>query len=95
MSASAGDAQIPDPEEPGQREVPWIQRGFLAGVSTASVATRFADQGQLMSVAHLDVTQMRKQPTTDYGLGLVFHMANQGNGTIQRWVNLDVMLALS
>ena len=95
MTAAAGDAQIPDPEEPGQREVQWLQRGFICGTSVASATTRFADEGQFMSVATLDIKQMRKQPTADHGLALVTHVTNLGDGNVQAWINLDCMLALA
>jgi len=94
-SALPGDGQIPDPEEAGTREVPWIQRGIFLGTSVAGATTRGADQGQDLSYSRLDINQMRKQPTTDYQLVLITHATNLGDGTIQGWVNLDVMLALA
>ena len=96
-AASAGDALIPDPEEPGTREVEWLQRGFLQVLLPEDAITASAPSlGQFGGDVTLDITQMRKQPTPDYRLVLITHgtfLATGGN--LQGWVNLDTMLALS
>ncbi len=94
-TASAGDAQIPDPEEGGARETQWLQRGVLMGTSVAGAHTRGADQGQLFSQQSVDITQMRKQPTSDYRLVLITHGTNLSDGSILGWFNLDCMVALA
>ncbi len=93
-SASAGDAQLPSPNHEGAREVTWIQRGVLAGVSLAGSANLFANTGQLEGTAQLDITQMRKQPTPDYELVLITENGFSATEDATLHFQLSTMLAL-
>jgi len=97
-NASAGDAQIPNPDVAGVAENRWIQRGILRGEAVDDGALG-ADQllsakGQLESYVKLDITQMRKQPTPDARLVLIFNsfsVSGQGVGVL---TNLHTLVAL-
>lgn len=102
VSASDGDAQIPDPVNPGTREIPWIHRGHLAwgtatGVDMWAHSFGSGAAGNLV-MAHLDITQQRKQPTNDHQLVLITRVQDE-NSPVGQFTNTlvwhaDIMLAL-
>ena len=97
LLAPPADGQIPDPDEAGLREGQWLQKGKLFyrtnnGTNLPASATgRMLDQGTM----HLDITQMRKQPTADSELVLIVrHQGNAGSAP-SLWFELNTMLALA
>ena len=94
LTAGLNDAQIPDPSEAGAREVPWLQTGYLIVRSSSTIPVVGANESMLGSFVHVDITQQRKQPGTDYGLGLVIRASGPAGTDPGMWINLTTMLAL-
>ena len=94
--ASAGDGQIPDPAEQGAREVQWMHKGVLRGLSIEGAQAQYAGLQQLGAHVNFDITQMRKQPAADHVLVLIGHAADDSAGVNDPkvWLDFNVMLAL-
>lgn len=94
--AGPGDGQIPDPAEQGAREVPWIQKGVLRGLSIGGAVAQYAGLQQLGAHVHFDITQMRKQPAADHVLVLVGNHGSDAAGIHDPkvWLDFNIMLAL-
>jgi len=94
VSASAADAQIPDPDE-NLNEAQWLQVWVMGGVEAASsVAGKPADPIE-DSLQLVDVRQMRKQPTVDYKLAIITRVLDTAEaGTMSLVFDLRIMLAL-
>lgn len=95
--ATAGDSQIPIPMNDGLREELWIQQGNLLGLEYESPVVSAAPLLPIeTSIAHIDITQQRKQPLVNSRLVLI----TNGPGSVEANsvafdVNLQLMLALS
>jgi len=94
VTQPAGDASIPDPAADGLRDVEWLQRGHLLYRSTVGLLASGSQQER--SSVHLDITQMRKQPTPEHQLALVCKHQSDGGGVSAPalLVNVQTMLAL-
>jgi len=95
VTLPAGDASIPNPARDGVRDIEWINRGFLLYRSSPG-AVQFGAGNQIDSRVSLDITQMRKQPTSAHRLALICKHQSDGGGVSAPalLVNIQVMLAL-
>ena len=97
INAGDGDAQIPEPNFDSIRQIPWIQQGELEGVerdSTNFVDSTFLEPPEL-SIMKLDIKQMRKQPTVDHRLALIWRSEGAAEAnTVSLNLQGQVMLAL-
>lgn len=99
-SATAGDAQIPEPLVDGVREAQWIQTRQLYGVTDSSLAFPHPAQGVVtmqvgQHVWDFDITQMRKQPTPDSKLCLIGEGIIDANQDVDLNFTISTMIALS
>lgn len=98
--AADGDAQVPEPLQAGIRETNWIQQWKLTGTeqSSADVSTGRPAQPQLENLsymAHIDVTQQRRQPNAGAKLCMVISGGTSFESNTMILENeLSVLLAL-
>ena len=97
LNAGDGDAQIPEPNVNNLRQIPWIQQGELEG--TERVTGDFIDSLYLdpieLSSKELDIRQMRKQPTYDHRLALIWRSEGAAEAnTVTINLQGQVLLAL-
>ena len=92
-----GDSSIPDPGS-ALREALWIQTGTLLGLeydSETNLGTGATLAPIETALIDLDITQMRKQPTLEHELALVWKcLSSVESGTVGLEYEGKVMLAL-
>ena len=97
LNAGDGDAQIPEPHVDSLRQIQWIQQGELEGVERDSsdfIDSTFLEPIEL-SNKELDIRQMRKQPTYDHRLVLIWRSEGAAEAnTVSINLQGQVLLAL-
>lgn len=93
-SATAGDAQIPDPDE-DLREAQWLQKGFMFGREASTAVTGKTCDPIEGSLHYLDIRQMRRQPSRDHDLVLIYKtVSSVESSTLQIAAGFDMLLAV-